>query len=74
MNMRYRFLKTKNQPEICFFELGNAYSKRRPGKGDEALLIRLHNLSLIIPEAYQRLSEVSMQIEVPEDGIKESTS
>ena len=61
--------KNKNQPEI-YFKLGNAYSK----KGDLEKAIEAFNKATQLKpdysEAYQRLSEVSMQIEVPEDELK----
>src|SRR3990172_7915691 len=62
--------KNKNQPEI-YFKLGNAYSK----KGDLEKAIEVFNKATQLKpdysEAYQRLSEVSMQIEVPDDEMKE---
>ena len=61
--------KNKNQPEI-YFKLGNAYSK----KGDLEKAIEAFNKATQLKpdysEAYQRLSEVSMQIEVHEDELK----
>lgn len=61
--------KNKNQPEI-FFKLGNAYYK----KGDMEKAIEAFTAATQLKpdflDAYQKLSEVSMQIAVPENEIK----
>ncbi|HHT9123449.1 MAG TPA: tetratricopeptide repeat protein, partial [Candidatus Wunengus sp. YC63] len=61
--------KNKNQPGI-YFKLGNAYYKE--GNLEKALEA-FNKATLLKPdyaEAYQRLSEVSMQIGVPEEELK----
>src|SRR3990172_9097403 len=64
-----KYFENKNQPEI-YFKLGNAYHK----KGDLEKAVEAFNKATQLKpdysEAYQRLSEVSMQIEVPEDEMK----
>src|SRR5574337_976065 len=61
--------KNRKQPEI-YFKLGNAYYK----KGNLEKALEAFNIATQLKpdyaEAYQRLSEVSMQIGVHEDELK----
>ena len=61
--------KNKNQPEI-YFKLGNAYSKKGDLKKAVEAFNKATQLKPDYSEAYQKLSELSMQIEVPEDELK----
>ena len=62
--------KNKKQPEI-YFKLGNAYCE----KGDLVKAIESFTAATQLKtdyvEAYQRLCEVSAQVGVPEDELKE---
>ncbi len=62
--------KNKNQPEILY-KLGNAYCKKGELEKAVEAFNKATQLKPDYADAYQRMSEVSMQLEVPADDLKD---